>query len=224
MTSRPGIGAVLRSGSYRFGASAVISVQPPSGEFVLDAVVIGGGFFGCETALELKRLGFSQILLVEREAGLLRRASFVNQARVHNGYHYPRAPATALRSRKSFERFVSEYSEAIVRDLKKYYVIARGSRVTGDQFEAFCNAIGAVNRPAPNDVERLFVPGTIERVFEVQEFAFDAVKLADRLRGRLKAARIAVRLNSEARISSFDDAGGEVDISGERRRPRSVFN
>ena len=33
------------------------SAQPPSGEFVLDAVVIGGGFFGCETALELKRLG-----------------------------------------------------------------------------------------------------------------------------------------------------------------------
>ena len=184
----------------------MISVQPPSGEPTLDAVVIGGGFFGCETALELKRLGFSQILVVEREAGLLRRASFVNQARVHNGYHYPRAPATALRSRKSFERFVSEYSEAIVRDLKKYYVIARGSRVTGDQFEAFCNAIGAVNRPAPNDVERLFVPGTIERVFEVQEFAFDAVKLADRLRGRLKAARIAVRPSGErppTKISGF---------------------
>lgn len=202
----------------------MISVQPPSGEPTLDAVVIGGGFFGCETALELKRLGFSQILVVERESGLLRRASFVNQARVHNGYHYPRALATALRSRKSFERFVAGYSEAIVCDLKKYYAIARGSRVTGDQFEAFCNAIGAVNRPAPHDVERLFVPGAIERVFEVQEFAFDAVKLADRLGSQLKAAGIAVRLNSEARISSFDDAGVDVDISGERKRARFVFN
>lgn len=202
----------------------MISAQPPSGEPALDAVVIGGGFFGCETALELKRLGFSQILVVEREPGLLRRASFVNQARVHNGYHYPRAPATALRSRKSFERFVADYSDAIVRDLKKFYAIARGSRVTADQFEAFCKAIGAVNRPAPYDVERLFVPGTIERVFEVEEFAFDAVKLADRLRSQLKAARIAVRLNSEARISCFDDAGVDVDISGERKRARFVFN
>ncbi len=178
---------------------------------MLDAVVIGGGFFGCETALELKRLGFSQILLVEREAGLLRRASFVNQARVHNGYHYPRAPATALRSRKSFERFVSEYSEAIVRDLKKYYVIARGSRVTGDQFEAFCNAIGAVNRPAPNDVERLFVPGTIERVFEVQEFAFDAVKLADRLRGRLTVRRVSLPLTTREWRWIFRVRGGAHD-------------
>lgn len=202
----------------------MIPAQSRSGDFALDAVVIGGGFFGCETALELKRLGFGRILVVEREPGLLRRASFVNQARVHNGYHYPRAPATALRSRQSFERFVADYSDAIVRDLKKYYAIARGSRVTGDQFEAFCKTIGAVHRPAPYEVERLFLPGTIERVFEVEEFAFDAVRLEDRLRNQLRAARIEVRLNSVARICSFDDAGVDVDVSGEMTRGRFVFN
>jgi glycine/D-amino acid oxidase-like deaminating enzyme len=212
------------SGSSRFGVSPVISAQSPSDESTVDAVVIGGGFFGCETALELKRLGFSKIMVVEREPGLLRRASFVNQARVHGGYHYPRAQATALRSRKSFERFVVEYSDAIVRNLKKYYAIARGSRVTGDQFASFCTAIGAVHRPAPYDVERLFVPGMIERVFEVEEFAFDAVRLADRLRSQLRAARIDVCLNSEARISSSDQAGVDVDISGEKKRARFVFN
>jgi glycine/D-amino acid oxidase-like deaminating enzyme len=202
----------------------MISAQLPSGSPTVDAIVIGGGFFGCETALELKRLGLGQILVVEREADLLRRASFVNQARVHNGYHYPRAHATALAARKSFERFVADYSDAIVRDLKTYYAIARGSRVTGDQFEAFCRAIGAINRPAPYDVEQLFAPGTIERVFEVEEFAFDAVRLAARLRSQLRAARIDVCLNSVARISSFDDAGVDVDISGERKRARFVFN
>src|SRR6516225_11463008 len=62
-----------------------------SSRMTAEAIVIGGGFYGCETALELKRLGFGRIVLVEREPGLLRRASFVNQARVHNGYHYPRA-------------------------------------------------------------------------------------------------------------------------------------
>jgi glycine/D-amino acid oxidase-like deaminating enzyme len=201
-----------------------MSAQAPSGSFTVDAVVIGGGFFGCETALELKRLGFDRILVVEREKGLLMRASFVNQARVHNGYHYPRAQATALRSRKNFERFVAAYPEAIMRDLKKYYAIARGSLVSADQFEAFCRAIGAVNRPAPHDIERLFVPGTIERVFEVEEFAFDALKLAARLRNRLTAARIDVCLDSVAHISSFDDEGVDVDISGAKRRARFVFN
>ena len=52
----------------------------------LDAVVIGGGFYGgCLAAFLAER--FRRVLLVEKEPDLLTRASFVNQARVHNGYH-----------------------------------------------------------------------------------------------------------------------------------------
>ncbi len=65
-----------------------------------DVAVIGAGFFGCEIALQLRRLGVPRVLLLDREAAILRRASAVNQARVHNGYHYPRAVLTALRARK----------------------------------------------------------------------------------------------------------------------------
>src|SRR3954451_20757208 len=121
---------------------ASASVSSPH-EITADAVVIGGGFYGCETALELKRLGFANIILAEQEDGLLRRASFVNQARVHNGYHYPRAYGTALRSRKNFESFVEEYFEAVLHGVEMYYAIARGSAVNSDQFEAFCQGIGA---------------------------------------------------------------------------------
>jgi L-2-hydroxyglutarate oxidase LhgO len=50
-----------------------------------DALVIGGGFFGCKLALYLKeQLG--QVLILEQEADLLQKASYTNQARVHNGY------------------------------------------------------------------------------------------------------------------------------------------
>jgi glycine/D-amino acid oxidase-like deaminating enzyme len=189
-----------------------------------DAVVIGGGFYGCETALEIKRLGFDRIILVEREMGLLRRASFVNQARIHNGYHYPRAYGTAVRSHRNFEAFVAEYFETVMHDLEKYYAIARGSRVSADQFEAFCRAIGAFCQPAHRDTERLFEPGVIERVFLVRELAFDAVKLAARLRAQLDAAGIEVRLGSEARIACVDDAGVSLDVSGRQERAPTVFN
>lgn len=199
-------------------------MRSAAGTFIADAIVIGGGFFGCETALELKRLGFSEITLVEREAGLLRRASFVNQARVHNGYHYPRSHATALRSRKNFDRFAEEYSDAIVRGFGKYYAIARGSRVTADQFEAFCRTIDAVARPASPEIERLFSPGIIERVFEVREYAFDVTKLARRLQTALNEAGIEVLLATEASIGAVEKAAVEVLISGERKRARFVFN
>src|SRR6516225_36222 len=195
-----------------------------SSRMTAEAIVIGGGFYGCETALELKRLGFGRIVLVEREPGLLRRASFVNQARVHNGYHYPRAYATALKSRNNFERFVAEYADVVMRHLKSYYAIARGSRVSADQFEAFCQTIGAFCHPAPRDIEQLFELGTVERVFLVHELTFDAIELATRLHAQLDAAGIDLRLKSEARITSVDDIGVDLNVSGRQERARYVFN
>ena len=56
----------------------------------VDVMVVGGGFYGCALALHLRR-SFERVVIVEREDGLLRRASYNNQARLHNGYHYPRS-------------------------------------------------------------------------------------------------------------------------------------
>ncbi|HEY2248479.1 MAG TPA: FAD-dependent oxidoreductase [Bradyrhizobium sp.] len=191
---------------------------------VADAIVIGGGFYGCETALELRRLGFAKVIIAERENDILRRASFVNQARVHNGYHYPRARATALRSRRNFDRFIDDYAEEVMHGLEKYYAIARGSRVSADQFAAFCQTIGAVSQAASHDIERLFAPGTIERIFAVRELVFDADGLARRLRGRLSDWQIETRLGSTARVKSSDNESVEVDIAGQTERARFVFN
>ena len=191
---------------------------------VADAIVIGGGFYGCETALELRRLGFSKVIVAERENDILRRASFVNQARVHNGYHYPRARATALRSRRNFERFIGDYADEVVHGMETYYAIARGSRVSADQFAAFCQTIGAASQIASHEIERLFAPGTVERVFSVRELAFDADRLARRLRAQLGAAQVEMRLGSTARVMSFNDDDVGVDIAGQGMRARFVFN
>ena len=199
------------------------SISTNSG-FTADAVIIGGGFYGCETALELKRLGFGRVLVVEREPGLLRRASFVNQARVHNGYHYPRAFATALKSRQNFERFVSDYDYAVMHDLEKYYAIARGSRVSADQFETFCENIGAYCRPAQRDVSQLFEAGTMERVFHVRELAFDTRKLATRLQERMAQAGIELHTSTEARVLAFDDKGVHVNVGSKQEYAAYVFN
>ena len=49
-----------------------------------DAVVIGGGFFGATLSAHLAS-SVGTVLLVERESELLRRASYVNQAREITG-------------------------------------------------------------------------------------------------------------------------------------------
>src|SRR5262249_7404019 len=82
-------------------------------------IVIGGGTYGCFTALTLaERLPGARIAVVEQEADLMRRASYNNQARVHYGYHYPRSVLTALRSRVNAPRFAAEFGAAIVSDFE----------------------------------------------------------------------------------------------------------
>ncbi len=168
---------------------------------VWDAVIIGGGFFGCAIALHMKRYhALKNILVIEKEDALLKRASYVNQARVHNGYHYPRNFTTAYRSRVNFRRFTEEYKDCICDDFKKIYAIAaHNSQVTPNQFEKFCREIGAEHKVASKPIMQMFDPHHIAATYEVVEYAFDACRLAQRMRDDLDHAGIAVALNASAK-------------------------
>lgn len=163
-------------------------------------------------AVHLRRF-FPRVLLLERDGDLLQRASYHNQARVHNGYHYPRSLVTALRSRVNFERFVAQFPECVVRDFDNYYAVARElSKVTASYFEMFCRRIGAPLLPAPQAIRNLFSRELVEEVFTVREYAFDAVHLKDRCRHMLAEAGIDVRVNTEVlRLAGRHDGSLTVD-------------
>ncbi|MBD8524887.1 FAD-dependent oxidoreductase [Pseudomarimonas arenosa] len=165
-----------------------------------DAVVVGGGFYGAVLALYLKvRRRLPRVLLIEREASLLSRASYGNQARVHNGYHYPRSYTTAFRSRANLPHFVRDFPSAVQSDFTKLYAIARhDTKVTANQFERFCRAIGAAARPAEKRWVDLFDRRLIEAVFEVEEFAFDATKLAAQCEAALRANAVEIGYGCKA--------------------------
>jgi len=153
-----------------------------------DAVVIGGGFYGCSVALFLTR-HLERVALLESEKDLLSRASYGNQARVHNGYHYPRSFLTALRSCLNFRRFASDFRDCVNSSFQKIYAVARqNSKVNSHQFLRFCKKIGAPITVAPQPIKKLFEPRLVEEVFSVQEYAFDADALRGILRKQLDAA------------------------------------
>ena len=173
---------------------------------LVDAVIIGGGFFGAYLALLLKERGLKSII-VERENDLMLRASYNNQARVHNGYHYPRSLMTAVRSRVNFPRFIQDFPESVVQDFEKYYAVgAVLGKVTAGQFETFMSRVGAPLKPAPERVRKLFDPRLIERVWSAREIAFDAGKLRETMRSRLEAAGIEVNFRCDAR--KLENIGG----------------
>ncbi len=173
------------------------------------AVVIGGGFFGLRVALYLREnLGVRGIVVVEKERLLMSRASYVNQARVHNGYHYPRSILTASRSAVNFPRFVDEYRLAIVDDFDKYYAIAKKlSKVNAQQFWSFSKKIDADIERVDGTVRDHFSDTLIEDVFKVKEYAFDSHRLRDVLLERIaKYDDIAIQTGEEVtRIEKMGD-------------------
>jgi hypothetical protein len=173
------------------------------------ACVIGGGFYGVTIALYLKLVkGVKTVELYDKEACLLSRASFVNQARVHSGYHYPRSFTTAYRSRENFHRFCSDWNSCLSVDFTKYYALAkRSSKVTSTQFTRFCSQIGAPLEPAENEIQRLFNPRLIEAVYKVEEYAFNALKLREWAYRELGRAEIPCNLGHLVVDASLGPAG-----------------
>ena len=164
-----------------------------------DIVVIGGGFYGVYIAEYLAKKG-KKILLCEKEQDLMIRASFANQARVHNGYHYPRSVLTALRSRVSFPRFNQEFKDCIDDSFDMYYMVGNLlSKVTAQQFQRFCQRIGSPYEPASVDIVNMTNPKYVEAVFRTTEYAFDAIKLKDEMAGRIAHYGVDIQLNTQVK-------------------------
>lgn len=175
-------------------------------------LIVGGGFFGMYLAEHFARTGH-RVQLVEEAPSFMSRASYANQARVHQGYHYPRSILTALRSRLAFPRFVEEFRDCIDSDFAMHYLIgAPLGNVSAHQFIKFCERIGAPCEPAPNSIQRLMDPALIEAAFSTVEYAFDAVKLRELMVARLDAAGVARRNEASAQSVRPRGDGLLVDI------------
>jgi glycine/D-amino acid oxidase-like deaminating enzyme len=192
------------------------------------AVVIGGGFYGVNIALHLAEKNRGQVILLEKESSLLSRASYHNQARVHNGYHYPRSFKTAYRSRINLSKFVEDWPNAVKKDFTTLYAIARNnSKVTARQFVRFCKEIG-VKIESSEDFSYLLNNRLIEQSFLVEEYVFNASVLTEWSKAQLELSDIEVVLNASVTEISKQQPGLMVGYEHEQSnqiiRTEKVFN
>lgn len=167
-----------------------------------DILIIGGGFFGCALACHLAKQNTStKILIVEKYNDLLQRASLVNQARVHSGFHYPRSQSTLLSCLENYKKFVRDYPDCVHSNFKNYYAIAKeGSKFSSDQFNAtYKNANASFTKvPLNHNIYSLLNKQHIEDVFETEEYAFDAVKLKKLCKSNIiKLKNLKYKLNTK---------------------------
>ena len=142
-----------------------------------DKIVIGAGLYGLYAALYCARLG-QQVIVLEQDDRPFARATYINQARVHMGYHYPRSISTALKSAGYFQRFVSDFGFCIHDQFEQIYATsANFSWTDAAEFKKFCKDAGIPCKDLP--VETYFRPGTCDGVFLTQEYTYDAMILKD---------------------------------------------
>ncbi len=204
-------------------------LKPIKPALTYDHLIIGGGIFGCYAALYLAGKG-AKVLLVEKEREMFKKASIVNQARLHSGYHYPRSVATALMSDDNKARFTEEHRPFILFDFEKYYAIDRyGSLTDAAQFERFSEFIGI--RCDKVEGHPLFNYDRLEALYLTTEYTFDPVLIGEFYKKKV-ASEKAIEQRSFTKIIKAEMVGSTwqvelQDLENEAVEPieaKSVIN
>lgn len=102
-----------------------------------DKIILGSGLYGLYSAERCGRRG-QRVVVLEHDDGAFRRATYINQARVHMGYHYPRSYSTAIKSAGYFRRFCDDYGFSILTSFDQVYATsANFSWSNAEQFKRF---------------------------------------------------------------------------------------
>lgn len=177
--------------------------------------MVGGGIFGCYAALYLAGKG-GRVCLIEKEDRLFQKASLVNQARLHGGYHYPRSMATAALSDEHKARFTAEHRPFVNFSFEKFYAIDRfGSFTDPQQFERFCRHLGI---PCERVMEHpLFNFERLESLYRTAEYSFDPVLVGQYYRQKvLTAPGITVLTGTRLVLAQAD--GDRWSLAAERQQ------
>lgn len=144
-----------------------------------DKIIIGAGLYGLYSALYCGKKK-EKIIVLECDDGAFKRATYINQARVHMGYHYPRSISTAVKSAGYFERFNKDYDFCIHNTFDQIYATSSEFSWTNkDQFRKFCNS--AKIKCELLNPEKYFKTGLCDGTFLTKEYTFDAQILKEHL-------------------------------------------
>jgi glycine/D-amino acid oxidase-like deaminating enzyme len=175
-----------------------------------DKIVIGAGLYGLYAADRCASRG-ERILVLEHDSAPFGRATYVNQARVHMGYHYPRSLATAGKSAGYFDRFNEAYGFCVHSSFKKIYATSAAlSWTNAEQFQDFSDAAGI--RCTSTAPSLYFNEGLCDGAFETEEYTYDALVLRDHF-VRLIDRNPNIEVRYGVRIERIENTGDAYAIT-----------
>ena len=181
-----------------------------------DKIIIGAGLYGLYSALFCCRRG-QRVVVLECDSEPFKRATYINQARIHNGYHYPRSISTALKSAGYFERFSKDYAFCINREFDQIYATSSSfSWTDGTQFKDFCSAAGIPCEEV--HAGKFFKTGVCDGAFRTREYTYDAALLRDFFLSELGKYSELVKFEYSIRICRIEKTDESYTIFTEDGR------
>ena len=175
-----------------------------------DKVIIGAGLYGLYGALICGRKG-QRVVVLEYENQPFSRATYINQARVHNGYHYPRSFSTVSSVTDYFQKFNREFEFCINSSFKKIYATSsRYSWTNAVQFKKFCKDTNIKCEEISTD--KYFKNDMCDGSFLTEEYTYDAAILRDYFLEEIKKYP-TVELKFNIRIKDIQKSANEYLIN-----------
>ena len=167
-----------------------------------DKIIIGAGLYGLYSALLCCKRG-QNVVVLECDDDAFKRATYINQARVHQGYHYPRSISTAMKSAGYFERFNKDFAFCVNKEFDQIYATSsRYSWSDGRQFKDFCKA---ANIPCEElHPGNYFKVGMCDGVFRTREYTYDAMILKSYYLRELEKFSSNVDITYGVKINSIE--------------------
>ena len=176
-------------------------------------IIIGAGLYGLYSALYCAQKGH-RVLVLECDPTPFRRATYINQARVHQGYHYPRSLSTALKSAGYFERFNKDFSFCINREFEQIYATSsQYSWSDGKQFKEFCRAANI--RCEELNPDRFFKKGMCDGAFLTREYTYDAKVLCNYYLKELEKYSSTVEIKHNQKITALEREADSYTVTME---------
>lgn len=174
-----------------------------------DIVILGAGLYGLYSALFCAKRD-AKVLVIEYDESAFKRATYINQARVHMGYHYPRSFSTAIKSAGYFRRFNEEFGFCINDQFTQIYATSRNfSWTDAKQFKKFCDSAKIRCEEVP--VERYFKEGACDGAFMTTEYTYDAQILKQYFLEQLSYMK-NVEIRYSTRLSEIVSKGHNYEL------------
>lgn len=188
-----------------------------------DIIIIGGGIYGSYAASFLAKKGI-KTLIIECDNDIMSRASMVNQARLHNGLHYPRAKKTLESILKYRERFIADFGFSINKEFEAFYAISSMNSLTSP--EEYSELMKKYEIKAENvDPLLLFRKGKVDVLYKTSEYSFDYNLIKEFFYHLFTELNINVLLSTT--IHSVDISEEYFDLrlnNGEKIKCKGVIN